>query len=205
MNKCLFWSVWLALSCSGLPQASAQNFKGGMVAGVAATQVDGDTYGGFNKAGPIVGIWVERNFTTSWFIRISFRYIQKGSYSKNHSTDSPDFYRLRLNYFDLPLLAGYRFVNGFNAIFGLSGGYLSKATEENALGPFPAEEVSAFKKFEVSGFAGMEYNYNERWRFGLSLSYSILPVRPYNDNISYRLNKGQYNRVLEFIATYRIQ
>jgi len=182
-----------------------QSFRGGLLAGVAATQVDGDTYGGYDKAGPIAGFWVERSKLSGWFYRLSFRFIQKGSYAKSRSTDIPDFYRMRLNYFDLPVLAGYRFVNGFNAVLGLSGGYLSKATEENSLGPYPQEEVSTFKKFEIAGIAGMEYNYSSKWRFGLNLSYSILPVRPYKDNISYRMNNGQYNRVIEFVSIYRIQ
>ncbi|MEY1638798.1 porin family protein [Tenuifilum osseticum] len=203
MNKPIF--IGLIPLLLSLYQANAQNFKGGLLAGIAATQVDGDTYGGYNKAGPIAGIWVERNFLPDWFFRISFRYIQKGSYAKDRSSDSPDFYRMRLNYFDLPVVAGYRFVNGFNAVLGLSAGYLSKATEENSLGPFPPEEVSAFNKFEIAGIAGMEYNYSAKWRFGLNITYSIFPVRPYRDNISYRLNKGQYNRVLEFVAIYRIQ
>lgn len=205
MGKKILLALGAFLALNGINPARAQNFKGGLIAGVAATQVDGDTYGGFNKAGPIVGVWVEHGFQTVWFYRLNFRYIQKGSYAKNRSSDYPDFYRMRLNYFDLPLTFGYRFVNGFNAVLGLSAGYLSKATEENALGPFPPEEVSAFRKIEIAGVAGMEFNYSNKWRFGLNLTYSILPIRPYRDNISYRMNKGQYNRVLEFVALYRIQ
>jgi len=203
MNKQIF--IGLIPLLLSLYQANAQNFKGGLLAGIAATQVDGDTYGGYDKAGPIAGFWVERSKLSGWFYRLSFRFIQKGSYAKSRSTDIPDFYRMRLNYFDLPVLAGYRFVNGFNVVLGLSGGYLSKATEENSLGPYPQEEVSTFKKFEIAGIAGMEYNYSSKWRFGLNLSYSILPVRPYKDNISYRMNNGQYNRVIEFVSIYRIQ
>ncbi len=183
----------------------SQGFKGGLLAGVAATQVDGDTYGGYHKAGPILGIWVERGFSVNWFWRINFRYIQKGSYAKDKQSDVPDFYRMKLNYFELPVSAGYRFVNGFNVISGLSVGYLSKASEENALGAFPDQEVSAFHKFDFSAFGGMEYSYSQKWRFGLVFSYSLLPIRPYKDNITYRMNTGQRNRVIEFLAIYRIQ
>ncbi|HDP76002.1 MAG TPA: PorT family protein [Bacteroidales bacterium] len=203
MNRLLL--LGFILLFLGSTQIHGQNFRGGLIVGVAATQVDGDTYGGYNKAGLIAGIWVERSTLSGWFYRLSFRFIQKGSYAKSRSTDIPDFYRMRLNYFDLPVVAGYRFANGFNAVLGLSTGYLNKATEENSLGPFPLDEVSAFNKFEMDGIAGMEYNYNVKWRFGLNLTYSIFPVRHYRDNISFRLNKGQYNRVLEFVAIYRIQ
>ncbi len=184
---------------------NAQKFRGGVTVGVAATQVDGDTYGGYNKAGPIVGIWVEHNLANSWFWRMNFRFIQKGSYARSNNPDVPDFYRMRLNYFELPVYGGYRFVNAFTGIFGLSIGYLSKASEYNALGPYPPDETAAFRKYELATIGGLEYNFSEKWRFGLIFSYSVIPIRPYRNNISYRMNTGQHNRVIEFLVTYRIQ
>ena len=83
----------------------AQNFNAGLTLGIAATQVDGDGYGGFDKAGPIGGIWVSRNFHRNWFGRMELRYTQKGSYAKT-STETSSFYRMRLHYFEVPLLTG---------------------------------------------------------------------------------------------------
>ena len=59
----------------------SQGFKAGFTLGIAATQVDGDTYGGFDKAGPVAGVWVGRNLGNSWLGRMELRYAQKGSYA----------------------------------------------------------------------------------------------------------------------------
>jgi opacity protein-like surface antigen len=179
-----------------------QHFKAGFTLGVAATQVDGDGHSGYNKAGPILGIWVSRNLGGNLFARFELRYIQKGSYAKN--TDDGAYYRIRLHYIEMPLLIGYRFVNGFSAKAGLSGGYLAEAKEMNELGGFPPEDISAFRKYEVAGLAGIEYNYSERWALGVLYSYSILPIRPFEGNITYRLQRGQYNNVLEFYARLKL-
>lgn len=198
----------LLLSFLFLPlafHANAQHFKAGLTVGLAATQVDGDSHGGYNKVGPIAGFWVQRNMSSSWFGRLEFRYIQKGSYAKSENDGGSTFYRIRLNYFELPVFAGYKFINGITVLGGVSVGYLAQAQEMDESGSFPSEDISYFRKYEVAGIAGFEYNYSERWAFGTFFSYSIFPIRPYNDNISYRLNYGQYNRVIEFVAKFKLQ
>lgn len=183
--------------------ANAQNFNAGFTLGLAATQVDGDSYGGFNKAGPVAGIWIGRNFHDNWFGRMELRYVQKGSYAKT-SQESSSFYRIRLHYFEVPLFVGYRFGNSFQALAGFSLGYLGKAEEMTDQGSFPDENIAAFKKYEFAGIGGIEYNYSERWAVGLFFCYSIFPIRPYDNNITYRLDKGQYNQVLEFNVRYKL-
>lgn len=182
---------------------SAQNFDAGFTLGLAATQVDGDGHGGFDKAGPIAGIWVGRTFQNSWFGRFELRYAQKGSFAKK-SNDATTYYRMRLHYFEIPVFVGYRFVNGFTALGGFSVGYLAKAQEMTESGSFPDEDLSAFNKFELAGIGGIEYCYSERWTFGAFFSYSILPIRAHSGNIAYRLNRGQYNQVMELVVRYRL-
>ncbi len=177
-----------------------QRFNAGFLAGLAATQVDGDGHGGYNKAGPIAGIWVGTRLGSTMFLRSEFRFIQKGSFAK--SADGTEYYRLKLNYFEMPFLLGYRFNNGFNGLIGLSAGYLAKAKEMNELGDYPQDEIDEFKKMEYSALVGLEYNFSEKWKFGALFCYSILPVRPHEGNVVWRLNRGQYNQVLEFVIRY---
>lgn len=181
----------------------AQNFDAGFSLGLGATQVDGDGYGGFDKAGPIAGIWVSRNFQGNWMGRMELRYAQKGSYAKT-SNETSSFYRIRLHYFEVPLLIGYRMVNGFQLLAGLSMGYLSKAEEMTDLGSFPTDDIEAFKKYELGVIGGVEYNYSEKWAIGGYFSYSLLPIRPHRGNITYRLDRGQYNQALELIIRYKL-
>lgn len=184
----------------------AQRFDAGFVCGLAATQVDGDGNGGYNKAGPIAGIWVGRSLSPALYARMELRYIQKGSYAKNVEDGvSTSFYRMRLNYFEIPLILGYRLKNGFNPLVGLSGGYLITAKEMNQYGSFPPEEIQKFHKVEFAGLFGLEYNRSEHWSFYGIFTYSLIPIRPHKDNLTYRWDHGQYNRVLELVARYTLK
>ena len=198
----LIQSILLAF-CLSIP-TFAQNFDAGIVAGFAATQVDGDTHSGYNKVGPIAGIWVGRRINNVLYTRFELRYVQKGSYAKDiQDGATTGYFRMRLNYFELPVLLGYRFGNGLNALLGLSFGYLGKAVEMNQFGTYPPEDIQKFQKFEFAGMAGIEYNQSEHWAFNLLYSYSILPIRPHKVSIINRWNRGQYNNVIELIARFK--
>lgn len=183
----------------------AQRFDAGFVFGIAATQVDGDSNAGYNKAGPIAGIWVGKRFSSVLYSRMEMRFIQKGSYAKfDKEGVSTRFYRMRLNYFEIPLLLGYRLRNGFNPLVGLSGGYLIKANEMNEIDSFPPEDIQKFNKVEFAGLMGVEYNKSEHWALCFLYTYSLFPIRPHKSNITYRWNRGQYNNVLELVARYKL-
>jgi len=188
-----------------LSQTIAQRFDGGFLCGIAATQVDGDSHAGYNKAGPIVGIWVGRRLSSVFYSRMELRYIQKGSFAKRTEEGSnTSYYRMRLNYFEIPLILGYRLRNGFNPLVGFSGGYLIKATEMTEFGSLPAEDIQKFRNCEFAGLLGVEYNKSEHWAFYLVYTYSFFPIRPHNTDVTYRWNSGQYNNVLELVARYKL-
>jgi len=181
----------------------AQNFDAGFIGGLAATQVDGDGYGGYDKAGPIAGVWVGRRINHTLYSRFELKYIQKGSYAK--TTESGDYFRMRLNYFELPIIIGYRFGNGLNTLVGVSGGYLAKTSERNLYSSsISDEDLQKFRKFEFAGKIGFEYNYSERWAFNAVFSYSIIPIRTFSVTIPASWKKGQYNQVIELVARYKL-
>lgn len=181
-----------------------QNFKGGLLAGMSATQVDGDTYSGYNKAGFIGGVWVSHVFNDVFDIRSELKFIQKGSYRRftDGSGGTTGFYSIRLNYAEMPFLLEYKHRDDIIPFAGISFGYLWKAIEKNADGTYPEDELALFQKFEFAANAGVEYKLNESFSFGASFSYSILPIRKHKGNISYRLDRGQHNNVLQFYIRY---
>lgn len=183
-------------------ELQAQTFDAGFVAGIAATQVDGDTHRGYNKAGPVAGVWVGRRINNTLYTRFELRYIQKGSYAK--TTQDGGYYRMRLNYFEIPILLGYRFGNGFNALAGLSAAYLAKAQEMNEYGSLADEDIKRFRKVEFAGKVGIEYNHSEHWAFNAVFHYSILPIRPYPVIPTNRWDRGQYNNLIELVARYKL-
>ena len=182
----------------------AQRFKGGLLAGMSATQVDGDGYGGYRQAGLNVGVWVNKPINNNYSIRTELKFLQKGSRKliKNEMGYVIDSYNLRLNYIEMPFLLEYKFNKKIIPFAGIAFGFLWKATESDKDGSFPEEGIAEFRKLEISALAGIEYQINRRFSFCASFSYSTFPVRPHRGNISYRLDFGQFNNVLQFYFRY---
>lgn len=184
----------------------SQGFNGGLLAGMTATQVDGDGYGGYNRAGLIGGVWIDRNFSPEITIRTELKYIQKGSYRrfKDETGGTIGFYSLRLNYIEMPLLIEYHFREDITPFAGLSFGFLWKALEKNADGPYDNEFVDKFRKLEIAGNAGVTYNVNTSFSICVVYSYSAFPVRPHKEGITYHWDRGQFNNVLQFYLRFHL-
>lgn len=113
-----------------------QRFGGGVMGGVVGSQVAGDTYSGFRKAGVFVGGFVYLPVSPHSIFQLELEYFQKGSrhnpdYEKNPN-DYP--YLFRVNYIEMPLLYQYKFNDRIKMEFGPSVGFLvnyyEKANEE---------------------------------------------------------------------------
>ena len=135
--------------------AFAQTFGGGVLAGLSASQLDGDRWGGYHKAGLCFGAYTNVVLNQYVDAQLELRYVQKGSNS--NSENIGDYYVSKLNYIEMPLFLKYSFLNKFTANIGVAAGYLQKATEnKDGIGDEPADP--AFNQFEFSGLVGVEYN-----------------------------------------------
>ncbi|NOQ27544.1 MAG: outer membrane beta-barrel protein [Bacteroidales bacterium] len=178
-----------------------QTFGGGIFAGLSASQLDGDNWGGYHKAGLSFGIYTNVMLNKYIDAQMELKYIQKGSSS--NSEELAVFYVSKLNYIELPIFLKYRFLNKFSANIGLALGSLQKATEDKGgYGDEPA--FPEFNQFEFSGLVGVEYKILENLLFNVRFNYSILPVRAHPGDQTYFLNKGQYNNVLTFAVYFQL-
>jgi len=179
----------------------SQTFGGGVFAGLNASQLDGDQWGGYSKAGVAFGIYTNAKLNKYIDAQLELKYSQKGS--KSDSKDETVFYVSKLNYVELPFFFKYHFLNRFSANIGITAGYLQKATEDkDKIGDEPADP--AFDKFELSGLAGLEYQISNQFYFNIRFNYSLLAVRDHPGDQTYYLNRGQYNNVLTFAVYYQI-
>lgn len=197
MKKILFILIILLTNQFGY----TQTFGGGVFAGLSASQLDGDNWGGYHKAGLSFGVYTNVMLNKYVDAQIELKYIQKGSSS--NSEELAVFYVSKLNYIELPIFLKYRFLDKFSANIGIAAGYLQKATEDKGgYGDEPADP--AFNQFEFSGLAGVEYEIIENLLFNVRFNYSILPVRAHPGDQTYFLNKGQYNNALTFAVYYQL-
>ncbi|HAN18882.1 MAG: hypothetical protein A2X13_07715 [Bacteroidetes bacterium GWC2_33_15] len=198
---CIMKRVYLIFILVFLSQINyAQRFGGGFLAGLSMTQVDGDSWGGFNKAGFTGGIYTYTGLNKNMDIQLEFRYVQKGSQSDSEIPE--EYYRLTLNYIEIPLFIKYHIYSKISADIGIAFGYLQESTENDGYGELPSEPE--FNKTELSGLIGLEYILWKRLKFNARYNYSILPVREHPGEQTWYLNKGQYNSVLTFTFYYQL-
>lgn len=183
---------------------TAQPFSAGITAGIAATQVDGDSYSGYHKAGPIAGIWVQANTNTPWSVMAKFRYIQKGSFAKGQ-TPGTTLFKLRLSYLELPILCLYRINSRMNLAAGLSAGYLASLREFNSSGAVPRQQAIALRRYEVAAMGGIIIDLYEHLRAEAMFSYSAVPLMPAPPLLEHWRNKGVFNNVIELTLSYYVR
>lgn len=181
-----------------------KRFIPGIKAGIAATQVDGDTYAGYNKPGPVFGATLTANISTKWTTQFEIYYIQKGA-RHNAKIDEGDysFYLMRLNYMEVPLLFQYH-LKKFVFDVGPSLGFLFSASEFDYGGKF--QNQYPFYKTDLCYNLGVGYTLFKKISINWRYSYSILPIRrfPTYTGLWYDRNV-QKNNVIMFSLIYQFK
>jgi hypothetical protein len=180
----------------------SQNFEGGILAGLTASQIDGDNFHGYNKVGLQGGGWVRRMFTYTLGGQMEIRYVQKGAL-KTNTVNDPTYRRTALHYIDIPLMCQYIYNENVVAELGVGPEILMSAKLEDENGPLPIVDPK-YNRFTLSAIAGIGYRFLEVFSLHLRFNYSILPIRAHPSGQSYLLNKGHYNNVLSFALYYQI-
>ncbi|RLD80743.1 MAG: hypothetical protein DRJ15_06265 [Bacteroidetes bacterium] len=182
----------------------AQKFNGGALIGLAATQVAGDKYSGFNKAGPIAGFFVNLEASPRSTFQMEMYYIQKGSRDNANAVEEDyDSYLLRLNYIELPLL--YQYHTGWFAVqAGPSVAFSMSGYEETN-----GEEVGA-DDFAIATFQihfGVVFTLANNWKIDIRTNNSLTNLRnqTYTGHVRriFPNNYGQFNDVLQITFAYQ--
>jgi hypothetical protein len=194
-----FFTLLILLTSSSV--AYSQKFTGGIAAGLAASQVDGDSYSGYNKAGISAGGWVNLSFSERSAFQVGLNFIQKGS-RHNPDTEKEDYNSLliRVNYAEMPILYQYKMKNRFYLEAGTSLGVMISHKEEINL----LTTNYPFRILDISFQTGVGYQVNEKIKFGLRSGNSMLSIRK-DKRDGYRrrfFDYGQYNNVLALELSY---
>lgn len=207
----IVFTLSLVYSITGNSQA----IDAGIKAGIAASQISGDGYSGFNKAGIIFGGFAKINLRDKHHIQFEITYTQKGSRRNPKTSEGDnDFFLLRMDYIEVPILYQY----DYRSFTFEAGPYVSTLVNsylENELGPYPLPtKWNQFKNFDIGLTAGIAFNFNEHlimsWRF----SNSIIPVRDFEsqeriNNLQLgagglnRFNAGMFHSYISFSMHYK--
>jgi hypothetical protein len=194
--------VLIALSLLPLHLA-AQQFRGGIIAGINGSQVDGDHYAGYNKLGIMAGFFVYRPVSEKLDIQLEIKYMGKGASKKTTKSDLVQ-YKSQLHYVEMPLLLHYKASRKLGIEAGLGFGYLFSYAEKDEYGEIPIEDAAKFNAFELSSIIGLRYNIKPFLALNLRYSYSILPILNSPGDITYFFNRGAYNNLFSIGVMYEL-
>ena len=186
-----------------LPLAlQAQKFEGGFFGGLSMSQVDGDNYAGYRKPGLTAGGYILRPVSREIDFRLELRFIQKGSF-KPSTEMNPVYYKVSLQYIELPLLIQYTFRKNIFFSAGLSPDVLLHSKEEDENGALPSELHPKFRRFSAGANLDASYGLTENFILGARFTYSFLPVREHAGGATYLYNLGWYNNSLSLTGYYQ--
>jgi hypothetical protein len=184
--------------------ASGQEFNGGIMAGVAGTQIAGDTYYGFHKAGIFAGGFVNYQVSKHSAFQMELEYFQKGSRENPDSANNFNQYLFRINYVELPVLYQYIVDKRFRLEFGPSLGVMINYYEESNEYEIKGGNPPARLTFQIN--AGLYVNITRQLMVNIRTNNSMLNIR--SDNATGDIvrifpgNFGQFNDCLVFSLFY---
>lgn len=177
---------------------NAQRFHGGILAGINASQVDGDSWAGYYKTGLLLGAFVNTDLTQDWGGQLEIKFAGKGAATH---PKSPILQKIRLNYIDVPVLAYYKPIEVLKIEGGLSFNYLYNA--EYYDGDWMDTWDQEPNKFETAITFGVNYTFFQNFDINARYSYSLFPVRTKYSGSS--LGEGAwFNNVLSFALYFHI-
>jgi hypothetical protein len=202
MIKIFIIAFFLALSGIVLSQ---KPFKGGILAGIAGSQIDGDGQNGYKKGGLTIGLFTGREIKSGLNWYMEFRYTGKGASDRFSFLDSvpSQSYEVQLHYLELPVYLAYKAGTNLFIEGGVSVGYLlsSKIYDPNS-NTFSDPERK-FKSYDIDGLIGARFLWSEQWAMNLRLCYSLLPFYKPDGSISNR--QSFHNNTLELNFFYYLQ
>ncbi len=180
--------------------------------GFNGCQIHGDNYSGYDKFGAFGGLSVNAKLSKKASIELGFFFSQKGArHNQNPEKGDFTFYRVNLNYIDLPLIFKYN----VNATYFLTGGpsiaYLINYQEDNEAGNW--DGVYPFEKFEYGINVGLGRKIKDNFFVEVRSSNSFVAIRKYGilatqvfypNPVARFFNAGLYNNILTLIVSYKL-
>jgi hypothetical protein len=176
----------------------SQRFQGGIVAGFNASQIDGDYFYGYNKAGLMGGAFVFTEFKDKWKGQMEIRYSAKGSATNK---DNIEYQKNLLRYIEVPLIIEYKIFKKVQLQAGASIGYLFYAKQD--IGSGYEDYEKKLKPMETAICAGLNASFLDPLNFNIRYSYSLFPVYENYPLESYG-TRAWFNNVITFGIYYRI-
>lgn len=196
--------IILLLAFAGLSGLQAQRFTGGLLLGLNASQIDGDGWGGYNKAGLSVGGFVRYPINRMLGFQPEFRYEQLGS-------ATPELLLLKTSHLTMPLfLTAQTSVElgessrEFAFHIGPAAGLLISARDWIGF-----DYTAALRRFDLRAVAGFDAEIIKNLSISVEYGYSIASFVEVNQPGINNLfvggrRPGLYHRYASFALRYHL-
>lgn len=209
MRKILIALLLWTLS-SLLFTAKAQNIKGVVIFGTNISQVDGDEIYGFNKFGFNLGAAaiMPLNEKQSMNISIETLFNQKGAYQKypfSYDTTSYPYYKINLNYLEVPFMFQYTDKKVMTFEAGFSWGRLVSLKEiEHGSDLNWNRQNWPYARDDWNAIAGLRFRIHNKWHLNIRYAYSITKIRTrdYTNQAGSEWTRDQYNNLISLRVYY---
>ena len=190
-----------------------RTFYGGLTAGGNFSTVDGDSYGGYKKAGWVIGGTVYAHLFSDIFVNIELLYTQKGSRGVQPKTSiySGDFferYWLDLNYVEIPVIIHCKVPAKWNMHLGAGGSYarLLKSKEEIYTDQpvIIDQDKASFNTEDFNFVINWGLQIADRWFLNARYQRSIRTIRDPNNVPVWQGLSNQYNDLFSLRLLYLI-
>ena len=184
-----------------------QTFKAGVLAGLSTSQVGGDGYSGFNKAGINAGFFANSSIGKEVDLQFELEYIQKGS-RKNPNTDKGDFSKLllRLDYVQIPVLIKYHQKSFYLEGGGYAGILVNFYLEDESGVRTSDFENNVFindvKNTDFGMLVGIGYNVTDHIILNSRFLQTVGNVKEFESGAVRWLKSGWSNSVISFTFRY---
>ena len=186
----LFLFFVMSICCLDVCSQGKLNSKFGLKLGLGMHTITGFPVKTHPKPTLMGGMWVQIKISKSWTMQSELSIIGKGAAGEKHNKSSYGDYFLRLSYFEVPILFQYNKKKGYFE-FGPALAALVNTGEYTDRPAFPFQtDLYPFSNKDFTFNLGAGYVFNEKWRVGLRLIHSLLPVRKQLPGTSHQV----YNR-----------
>jgi hypothetical protein len=195
----LLLMMWMSLA------GFAQRFNGGILAGGLISQIDGDTWVGYNKIGYLAGGFVSLRLSPRSSFMLEMEYIQKGMRQNADSVyNTGTTYLTRLHYLEIPILYQFTFAKRVQVEAGPAVDVLLGYYEEvNGLDA-SAEITVDYRTVNLCGIAGVSCFLTDHLKACFRFNYSLMSTRTDVTEGSRKIlfETGQYNNVLSLALSW---
>lgn len=180
--------------------------------GITASQIDGDSYAGFNKPGVTAGIFIQYSFSERFQGDMEIRYAMRGAKNPK-SDDNTGLYVMNLHYMDVPITIALKIKKIFSLEAGLIPGFLFSSGARDDHGTLPEEYLVDLRKFDLGSSLGCSVDITSKFFLRIRYSYSIFSIRdPHTAGASYSWfgkllghTRGDFNNYITTGLYYRIR